>query len=59
VFKLYFVLKILPYYTVGPEQEPEPQLPEPQQNFTRSRSRIKMMQLRNTEKTAIIAKYFC
>jgi hypothetical protein len=31
-------------YTVGYEPEP----PEPHQNFSRSRSRLKMMQLRNT-----------
>jgi hypothetical protein len=33
MFKLKFVLKILPYYTVGLEPEPEPPDPEPHQNF--------------------------
>jgi hypothetical protein len=36
MFKLKFVLKILPYYTVGKEPEPEPPEPpdpEPHQNF--------------------------
>jgi hypothetical protein len=35
MFKLYFILKILPCYTAGLEQEPEsePPDPEPHQNF--------------------------
>jgi hypothetical protein len=33
LFKLKFVLKILPGYTVGQEPEPEPEPPEPHQNF--------------------------
>jgi hypothetical protein len=61
VFKLLFILKILPCYSVGLEPEPEPPEPEPpepepqeppepepHQNFYPEPH--KMMRLRNTEK---------